>query len=92
MAGDERHPDARLNVSVNCSMGCVRMNPKMWVSVLATLCLPSGSIADGFDDSQIRHIVYPDWFKENAFSDLPGVDYGLSGGASNTHCKLSAVG
>jgi len=61
------------------------MNPKTWASVLLSvfviLCLPGGSIADGFDDSQIKHIVYPDWFNENPFSDLSEeLDTARSGG------------
>ena len=47
-------------------------------SVLCQLCVPfifcyclmGSSVAKDFDDSEIKHIGYPDWFNESPFFDL----------------------
>ena len=44
--------------------------PAALLSVLAAISGGSAYSADNFDDSQIKHIEYPDWFSENLFHDL----------------------
>jgi len=44
--------------------------PAALLSVLAAVSGGSAYSADNFDDSQIKHIEYPDWFSENLFHDL----------------------
>ena len=41
------------------------------LAALALLCSVGAKAADGFDDTVIADIRYPDWFKES-FLDLPG--------------------
>ncbi|MEE8380044.1 MAG: thioredoxin fold domain-containing protein [Gammaproteobacteria bacterium] len=40
------------------------------VAFFISLCSMSPSAAKNFDDSQIKHIGYPDWFNESPFYDL----------------------
>jgi len=56
---------------MNCAL---RKAGFLATAVLGTLGMagtPAYAPAADMDDSQIRHIVYPDWFSESLFFDLP---------------------
>jgi len=42
-----------------------------WLCILAMAGIAGTVSAAGIDDSEIKHIVYPDWFSESLFFDLP---------------------
>lgn len=43
---------------------------KISLIFLVSLCFNDSSLAKDFDDSEVLHIEYPDWFKESPFHDL----------------------